>query len=49
MRLILAILGWLLAGRSPYINGSGSINTPLTGGPYGTNGGYYYARLTLDF
>ena len=41
--------GWLLAGRSPYINGSGSINTPLTGGPYGTNGGYYYARLTLDF
>ncbi|RZK02104.1 MAG: TonB-dependent receptor [Novosphingobium sp.] len=41
--------GWLLAGRSPYVNGSGTINAPYTHGPYGTNGGYYYARLTLDF
>jgi iron complex outermembrane receptor protein len=40
--------GWL-AGRSPYINNSGTINAPYTFGPYGTNGGYYYARLTLNF
>jgi len=39
--------GWL-AGRSPYING-GSINAPYGHGPYGTNGGFYYARLSLDF
>jgi len=41
--------GWLLAGRSPYINGSGTINSPYSHGPYGTNGGYYYARVTVDF
>ncbi|HEU4651749.1 MAG TPA: TonB-dependent receptor [Croceibacterium sp.] len=40
--------GWL-AGRSPYINNGGTINAPYTFGPYGTNGGYYYARLTLEF
>jgi iron complex outermembrane receptor protein len=40
--------GWL-AGRSPYVNGNGSINAPYNHGPYGTNGGYYYARLSLDF
>jgi iron complex outermembrane recepter protein len=40
--------GWL-AGRSPYINNGGTINAPYTFGPYGTNGGYYYARLTLNF
>jgi iron complex outermembrane receptor protein len=40
--------GWQ-AGRSPYINNSGTINAPYTFGPYGTNGGYYYARVTLKF
>ncbi len=40
--------GWA-AGRSPYINGGGSINAPFNHGPYGTNGGYYYLRLSLDF
>jgi iron complex outermembrane receptor protein len=40
--------GWL-AGRSPYLNNNGTINAPYTFGPYGTNGGYYYARLSLDF
>jgi iron complex outermembrane receptor protein len=40
--------GWL-AGRSPYINNNGTINAPYTFGPYGTNGGYYYARITFDF
>ncbi|HEX8055057.1 MAG TPA: TonB-dependent receptor [Novosphingobium sp.] len=40
--------GWL-AGRSPYVNGGGTINGPYTHGPYGTNGGYYYARLSLNF
>jgi iron complex outermembrane recepter protein len=40
--------GWL-AGRSPYINGGGSLNGPYTHGPYGTNGGFYYARLSLNF
>lgn len=36
-------------GRSPYINNGGGINTPYTFGPYGTNGGYYYARIALKF
>ncbi len=36
-------------GRSPYINNSGVINAPYTFGPYGTNGGYYYARIAVDF
>ncbi|MBO9579479.1 MAG: TonB-dependent receptor [Sphingobium sp.] len=40
--------GWQ-AGRSPYINGQGSLGAPYTFGPYGTKGGYYYARLALKF
>jgi iron complex outermembrane receptor protein len=40
--------GWL-AGRSPYVNNGGTINGPYTHGPYGSNGGYYYARLSLNF
>jgi len=40
--------GAWLAGRSPYING-GSINAPYGHGPYGTNGGYYYARVSFNF
>jgi iron complex outermembrane receptor protein len=40
---------WPTNGRSPYINNNGSINAPYTFGPYGTNGGYYYARITLNF
>lgn len=40
--------GWA-AGRSPYINGQGSINAPFNHGPYGTNGGFYYLRVSLDF
>jgi len=37
------------SGTSPYINGSTTINAPFGHGPYGTNGGYYYARLSLKF
>jgi iron complex outermembrane receptor protein len=37
------------SGTSPYINGGSTINGPFTHGPYGSNGGYYYARLTLNF
>jgi len=40
---------WPTNGRSPYINNSGTINAPYTFGPYGTNGGYYYARVVLRF
>jgi iron complex outermembrane receptor protein len=40
---------WPTTGRSPYINGGGTINAPYTFGPYGTNGGYYYARVTAKF
>ena len=40
---------WPTTGRSPYINGQGSINAPYTFGPYGSNGGYYYARLVAKF
>jgi iron complex outermembrane receptor protein len=40
---------WPTNGRSPYINNGGTINAPYTHGPYGTNGGYYYARVTFDF
>lgn len=40
---------WPTTGRSPYINGSGSIGAPYGFGPYGTNGGYYYARVTAKF
>jgi iron complex outermembrane receptor protein len=36
-------------GTSPYVNGSTTINGPYGHGPYGTNGGYYYARVTLRF
>lgn len=37
------------SGTSPYINGSTSINSPYGHGTYGTNGGYYYARLNFKF
>lgn len=37
------------SGRSVYTNGGGSINAPYNHGAYGTNGGYYYARLTFKF
>jgi iron complex outermembrane receptor protein len=40
---------WPTTGRSPYINGSGTINAPYTFGPYGSNGGYYYARISAKF
>jgi iron complex outermembrane receptor protein len=40
---------WPTTGTSPYINNSGTINLPYNFGPYGTNGGYYYARVTLKF
>ena len=40
---------WTTTGNSPYINNSGTINAPYTFGPYGTNGGYYYARLSFKF
>ncbi len=40
---------WPTTGRSPYINGSGTINAPYTFGPYGSNGGYYYARMSAKF
>ena len=36
-------------GKSPYINGGGTLNGPYTFGPYGSNGGYYYARVTAKF
>jgi len=36
-------------GTSPYINGTTSINSPFTHGAYGSNGGYYYARLSFKF
>jgi iron complex outermembrane receptor protein len=40
---------WPTTGTSPYINNGGTINGPYTFGPYGSNGGYYYARVTLKF
>jgi len=40
---------WPTTGTSPYINNGGTINAPYTFGSYGSNGGYYYARLTLKF
>ena len=40
---------WPTNGASPYINNGGTINAPYGFGPYGTNGGYYYARVTLKF
>ncbi len=36
-------------GQSPYINGSGSYDSPYGHGPYGTAGGYYYARIDFRF
>ncbi|HEX7858112.1 MAG TPA: TonB-dependent receptor [Sphingobium sp.] len=36
-------------GTSPYINNQTTIDGPFTHGPYGTNGGYYYIRLSLTF
>jgi iron complex outermembrane receptor protein len=41
--------GWRVATRSPYINNGGTIGGPYTFGPYGSNGGYYYARATFKF
>jgi len=40
---------WPTRGNSPYINNNGVINGPYNFGPYGASGGYYYARITLDF
>ena len=37
------------SGTSPYINGSTTINSPYGHGTYGTNGGYYYGRLSFKF
>ncbi len=37
------------AGTSPYINGSAAYNSPYNFGPYGTAGGYYYARIDFKF
>lgn len=37
------------AGVSPYVNGSTTINSPYSHGTYGTNGGFYYARMALKF
>jgi iron complex outermembrane receptor protein len=36
-------------GISPYANGSGTYNSYYGHGPYGTSGGYYYARATFNF
>lgn len=36
-------------GISPYVNNTTTIGAPYNHGPYGTNGGYYYARLSLKF
>ena len=44
-----AVAGRFGNGRSPYINGGGTLNAPYTFGPYGTNGGYYYARAVIKF
>jgi iron complex outermembrane receptor protein len=37
------------AGTSPYVNGSSAYNSPYGFGPYGTAGGYYYARIDFKF
>jgi iron complex outermembrane receptor protein len=42
-------LAWRTATRSPYINNGGVIGGPYTFGPYGSAGGYYYARVTFKF
>ncbi|MCY1672976.1 TonB-dependent receptor [Novosphingobium sp. SL115] len=37
------------AGVSPYVNGTTTINAPYGHGTYGTNGGFYYARMAFKF
>lgn len=37
------------AGVSPYVNGTTTINSPYGHGTYGTNGGFYYARMAFKF
>jgi len=39
------------SGTSPYINGAmlTPINAPFNFGPYGTNGGYYYMKISFKF
>ena len=37
------------AGVSPYINNTTTINSPFNHGTYGTNGGFYYARMNFKF
>jgi iron complex outermembrane receptor protein len=39
----------IASGTSPYVNGTSTINSPYGHGTYGTNGGYYYARLSFKF
>lgn len=36
-------------GVSPYVNGTTTINSPYNHGTYGTNGGFYYARMAFKF
>ena len=36
-------------GVSPYQNGAGAYNSPYNHSPYGTAGGYYYARIDFKF
>ena len=36
-------------GVSPYINGATTVNSPYGHGTYGSNGGYYYARMNFKF
>ncbi|WP_340264624.1 TonB-dependent receptor plug domain-containing protein [Sphingobium mellinum] len=36
-------------GTSPFVNGSGAYNSYYNHGPYGTSGGYYYARIEFKF
>jgi iron complex outermembrane receptor protein len=40
---------WPTNGSSPYINNGGTIGAPLGGSAYGSAGGYYYARLQINF
>jgi iron complex outermembrane receptor protein len=37
------------SGTSPYVNGGTTINSRYGHGAYGSNGGYYYARLNFKF
>ncbi|MCP1468409.1 iron complex outermembrane receptor protein [Sphingobium sp. OAS761] len=37
------------AGTSPYVSGAGAYNSYYNHGPYGTSGGYYYARIDFKF